>query len=355
MRSYLRHPIHPVVVFIFIFGLCSAQNSWAWGLRGHGVVCEAAVHLIKDESLRFQFRQRLPEITALCNIPDTHWKALGGEVRAKEFPTHYVNPELLGFTAKTLPTDFALLRSQFEGAPSESPKRVASVASEMGSLWWRAEQLVRESQKLMSELKTLSPPSNSKEERQAGLPFNQKARRIFELMGVLGHYVGDAGQPYHTTRDYDGYQAGHGGIHNFIDHELPPVMDEKLMADVVARARVLSKKWPAGKNPAEDMKALSVFAYEKIPQVLKLDPVIQKSKLVSEKGMEIKTEATRRPSASVAGAFRPLVVDCMAASALTLAKFWESIAPSGAPLTRWKDYDYSFKPEWIEPSLPAKP
>jgi len=45
--------------------------------------------------------------------------------------------------------------------------------------------------------------------------------RILKISADLGHYVGDANVPLHTTSNYDGQQTGQHGLHAFWESRLP--------------------------------------------------------------------------------------------------------------------------------------
>ena len=51
--------------------------------------------------------------------------------------------------------------------------------------------------------------------------------RILRLSADLGHYVGDAHVPLHTTSNYDGQQTGQHGLHSFWESRLPELYFEK--------------------------------------------------------------------------------------------------------------------------------
>lgn len=52
------------------------------------------------------------------------------------------------------------------------------------------------------------------------------ARRALQLSAELGHYVGDAAVPLHTTVNYDGQLTGQRGIHAFWESRLPELFAE---------------------------------------------------------------------------------------------------------------------------------
>ena len=51
-------------------------------------------------------------------------------------------------------------------------------------------------------------------------------RRILRLAADLGHYIGDANVPLHTTRNYNGQLTGQQGIHGYWESRLPELFSE---------------------------------------------------------------------------------------------------------------------------------
>lgn len=52
-------------------------------------------------------------------------------------------------------------------------------------------------------------------------------KRILRLSTELGHYIGDAHVPLHTTENYNGQYTNQRGIHGFWESRLPELFDEK--------------------------------------------------------------------------------------------------------------------------------
>ncbi|MHA8050049.1 zinc dependent phospholipase C family protein [Aquirufa sp. ROCK-SH2] len=52
--------------------------------------------------------------------------------------------------------------------------------------------------------------------------------KIIKLSAELGHYIGDAHVPLHTTSNYDGQKTGQSGIHGFWESRIPEILKENL-------------------------------------------------------------------------------------------------------------------------------
>jgi len=55
---------------------------------------------------------------------------------------------------------------------------------------------------------------------------DKNVKRILRLSTELGHYIGDAHVPLHTTENYNGQLTGQYGIHGFWESRLPELYDE---------------------------------------------------------------------------------------------------------------------------------
>lgn len=64
-------------------------------------------------------------------------------------------------------------------------------------------------------------------------------RRILKLSAELGHYVGDAHVPLHTTENYNGQRSGQEGIHAFWESRLPELFSDDYDF-FVGRAQLIS-------------------------------------------------------------------------------------------------------------------
>jgi hypothetical protein len=288
-------------------------------------------------------------------MPDFHWKSLGGDVNKLGNPTHFIDPEVIGLKIKDISSDYQKLISEYTGTPNKfknDGSTIKSIPTEFGSVWWRADQFVRLIGALQKEFAVAKIPANFKEEQNDDLPYNKLAFEMVVNMGLMGHFVGDNAQPFHTTADYDGYAAGHGGIHSFFEDSVVGEADGDLQALILKEARAM--KNPPFLKPStviEKMKVLSEISSADIPKILKVDPVIEKSELKKERGMELKTPAKRKSSADAYKKMKPFVVTGMARGALLLAHLWDiSYVQAGRPqLAAYKSYKYPFTVDFVAP------
>lgn len=345
------------LLMIFSIGLATS-SVFAWGGRGHHTICDAAVYLVKEKGLK-DYLQAKPHIMGhLCNIPDIYWRDLGPDVSRLGNSTHYVDLELLKMDPKDIPLDYKKIIADFTGKPNpiQEGATITSIPNEFGSNWWRADQFYRRAVSLGEKWKAASAPGSSKDEQNETLPFNQIAYDFMVNLGIMGHFVGDNGQPFHSTVDYDGYKSGHGGIHAYYEESLVAALPVTLVMKVVEKGSQFRKReskhsFLKEKTVLANMKALALVANEEIKAIYALDKIKTPSVLKNEKGMSIKTPAEREPAEKTVARFESLIVTDMARSAALLAKIWDdAYAEVGRPkLVAHKSYKYPLQPEFVAP------
>lgn len=345
------------LVLLLIF---SAAHSFAWGGRGHAAICESAVYLVKEKGLQEYLHNKPQMMGHLCNMPDFYWRSLGGEAVSLGSPTHFIDIEIIGLKVKDVPTDFKSIVDTYTGKANQfkTGSVIMDLPKEFGSVWWRADQFYRRFLSFNKELQAAAPPANAKEASDDTLPYNKAAYEMSVSLGLMGHFVGDTSQPLHTSADYDGYSTGHGGLHAYYEDEVVSHFDGDLQARVLKEARSLNTK--ALLKPGtvvEKMKRLSELSFGEMKTILKLDPIVKKSQVLNEKGMEIKTAAVRESSEVGYKRFNKMIVTELARSSVMLAHFWDqAYIEAGRPkLSSSKLYKYPLTVDFIAPDyLPAK-
>jgi hypothetical protein len=352
-----------IILLVSVVSLLIQSDCLAWGGRGHHSICHSAVFLLKEEGLKNYLRSRPFLMGHLCNIPDFYWKSLGSDASKLGNPAHFVDFEITGLNLGDLPEDYQSIVDKFTGKPNQTKKdsSIFSIPTELGSLWWRADQFFRRAVALDKDWKTAAAPASSKEEQDENLLYNKSAYHFILNLGLMGHFVGDASQPFHSTADYDGYKVGHGGIHAYYEEQgvsaIGPELEVKIIAEakkLLATARTKNKKsveFLVAKNVIEKMRALSVISYQEINAILAIDPVKKPSEVKTEKGMSLTTAAERENIKTVAGKFEPFIIQELARSAALLAQLWdEAYEKVGKPkMTVYKSYRYPFTPEFVAP------
>lgn len=342
---------------ISIFLILSTQEAFSWGGRGHHAICSAAPHLLKNSALKDFMKLRGHTMGHLCNIPDIYWRSLGHKANEYGSPAHFIDPEIIGLKISEIPLNYKEIQEKYTGSPNKlkNGKVILSVPKELGSLWWRANQFFETILNLKNSFVAISAakdfPKNSKEEQDENHPYNSAVYKMMTSMGLMGHFVGDASQPYHASADYDGYLSGHGGIHGYYEETVVGQFDEGLEKEIVKAAKKMKiKSFLDGGSTLQKMQKLSQISLAELELIQKLDPLIQKSTLKNEKGMEIKTVAVRKPAKEGFKVFKEMMVQQMARSALLLAHLWDrSYEDSGAiDLSFYRSYRYPLTVEYVE-------
>lgn len=290
----------------------------------------------------------------LCNIPDIYWKSLGPEVRKAGDSTHYFNAEKIGLKLEEVPVDYKKLIEQFTGKPNKmnESQTLFSVPEDVGSMWWRTDQFARLATEAGKKVKESTAPKGFKEEQDEKLPYNEAAHKMITYMGLMGHYIGDMGQPFHNTSDHDGFAANHGGIHAYYEEAVVAQIDGNLMSNIIKDAKGLkAPKFTMQKTVIDNCRELSLLSFADIKSVLKADSVIKPSSIVIDKGMSNKKYAERKPASETYPKFEKLITRQMARSALLLAHVWDQIyEDAGKPnLKSYRSYLYPFTPDFVKP------
>lgn len=338
------------ILFILFFSF----NLWAWGGRGHAVICEAAVHLVKSPELKNFLMSRPHLISHLCNIPDIYWKSIPSDLRKLGDPGHYINAEKIGLKLGEIPTDYKKIVATYTGKPNKEneSQTLYSIPDELGSSWWRADQFYKLASEAATSIKNHPEPKGYAEEQNADLPYNKSVYQMMVNMGLLGHFVGDTSQPFHNTSDHDGYAANHGGIHSYYEEGVIAEFGPDLTNQIVKKAKSWkSQSFTQKSGVIENMRALSEVSAAEAKDVLKVDPIITPSVIKIEKGMSIKTAAKRRPPSEALKKMGPIAIKHMARSSYLLAYFWDEIyKKSGEPsLKGYRSYLYPFTPDFVKP------
>lgn len=334
----------------------------AWGGRAHDAICEAAVFLVESPNLKEYLLNKPHMMGHLCNIPDIYWRSLSSDLTMHGNPTHYIEPEMVGLQPKDMPTDFSALMTRYTSntatstVASSDTSKISSLPLEMGTNWWRADQFFRIALDAGKDLKKQTPPANSKEEQNDDLAYNKSFYNMIVALGLMGHYVGDNSQPFHVSSDYDGYAAGHGGIHAYYEDSSVAYFGPDLTARIVKSAKSMSAAkgnapFLKGKNTVEKMRALGQISASEVKAILKVDPVTKPSSLKLERGMSIKVKAERRPATVGFQKFEKLMVTQMGRAAKLLAHLWDqAFIEAGSPEVKaYKSYRYPLTPDFVMP------
>jgi hypothetical protein len=224
---------------ILRFGACvpamllgAALSARAWDYEAHRVVNELALAALPTNFPAFVRAPGAAERIAFLSGEPDRWRNMTGDLTLSHFngPDHYIDLEDLrpaGLTPETLPifrydlvAKLALARAAHpERFPAIDPARNADHTRELvGFLPWAIVEYCGKLRSGFSYLKAFREHGGTAEEIA-----NAEANIIY-IMGVMGHFVGDAAQPLHTTQHHHGWVGENPrgyttwpGFHQWID------------------------------------------------------------------------------------------------------------------------------------------
>ncbi len=340
------------VCSVVLCSLLFCESTLAWGQRGHHLICDIATQMVKEEQLKSFLKGRGVLLGHLCNIPDIWWRDSSANGKSGD-AAHYLNPQKLGLRVEEVPLDYsALFAMKFKTPEGEKTAQDIDLAENLGSIWWRANQFFEESVKWGTTAKT-SPVPSREEQQKEDHPFNFAVYEMLNSMGFLGHFVGDMGQPYHSDADYDGWAAGHGGIHAYYETQSVDELSPSVLMKILDSAKK-EKPFPLvkGSSPAlQVMREISIRSTKEKSEIEKRDPILPDPSKIKLLEAGVRLPPKRESAAVGAKKFESLIVKQMGRSASALALLWdESYRRAGRPdLSAYRSYRYPLKPLFVPP------
>ena len=184
-RRALGIPVRFIVLSCLVF---TPKTGLAWGDEGHRLINRlAASNLPADAPSFLRSEAALSEIEYLGPEPDRWRSPAEPELVAAQAPEHFIDLE---------PADalgpIPHKRLDFEAsvfASGQRPEKIGLQPWEATEVWERLKAALREYRRLLAE------HQDTRAVEQAAIFY----------AGWLGHYVGDASQPLHTTIQYNGW------------------------------------------------------------------------------------------------------------------------------------------------------
>ncbi|GAA4463700.1 hypothetical protein GCM10023093_12760 [Nemorincola caseinilytica] len=166
----------------------STHRAYGWGVWGHNHINKGAVMALPREMGMF-FYNHADFIVEGSTVPDIRKYTMGDK---SEGPRHCINLEKYGYGKEALPAtlDAAIARYGKDEV------------MQYGILPWHIQDMMK---KLTEAFR------------------NKRKTEILFLAAELGHYIGDAHMPLHTTVEHDGQTTGQHGIHAFWEAQLPEI------------------------------------------------------------------------------------------------------------------------------------
>ena len=171
------------IFILFVLGISPLIISW--GTFGHEHINHAAV-LALPSPLQSFFYNHIDFITQESTVPDLRKYTLNDKA---ENPRHYIDLENFG-SPDSLPNTLAEVKKKYD----------EKFLQQNGFLPWYIEDMMDKLTKAFKE---------------------KRKTEILFLASDLGHYIGDAHMPLHTSVNHDGQLTDQKGIHSFWETRLP--------------------------------------------------------------------------------------------------------------------------------------
>ncbi|MGO4773030.1 zinc dependent phospholipase C family protein [Flavobacterium sp. W22_SRS_FK3] len=181
---------------IALFAIGIGFLTLSWGIVGHERINKAAVMAL-PKPLQVFFYNHIDFITQEASVPDIRKYALKYK---DENPRHYVDLENFG-SMDSLPKSLEETIKKYD----------AKFLNDNGVLPWYIEDMMVKLTKAFKE--------------------KNRAEILF-LAADLGHYIGDAHMPLHTSANHDGQLSDQKGIHSLWESRLPELFAKNYKLNV---------------------------------------------------------------------------------------------------------------------------
>lgn len=354
--------------------LALSSKALAWGERGHDGIARVATRILADsrdpETAKFgAFLQKKEHMLGhLANVPDIVWRSISPELDKISSPSHFIDLDFILApgklpTAEQLPATIeAYLKAldkncsrRSKDYPCVPGKTVDEKLQKAGHGPYRIETLGQDLLQAFKDLKAMDAVAKDSPDFEKK---NAVVDRILLLSGILAHFVGDMANPHHTSRDYDGWDSGQGGLHSYFETDILDSLGLDLEATVLDEAE---RHEPMAKlfarhphNYLQQAWELVLDSHENMGALTSLDlkySLLQKSREENDKnqGKSHRERAKRKDVSEVRQVFRNLVILRLAAGADALARIWlDAWQEGGKPdLSFYHSYHYDVKPDFL--------
>ena len=177
--------------FSLLTALILPNNSLDWGFFSHRKINRMAVFTIPDDELFHFYKFHIDFITEHAVDPDKRRYAVDGESEK-----HYIDIDFYGEEPfKIMPRKWNDAIDKF----SEDTLRAYGIAP------WNINIMVARLTQAFRDI---------------------NLDRILKYSADLGHYIGDAHVPLHTTLNYNGHLTDQKGIHGFWESRVPELLSD---------------------------------------------------------------------------------------------------------------------------------
>ena len=270
----------PILFLCILLTLCS------WGFFAHQRINRLAVFTLPENLIGF-YKSNINYITTHAVDPDKRRYA-----DSLEAARHYLDADHYG-------------QSPFDSIPKKWNDAVTKYSEDSlkayGILPWQIQRTYNQLVKAF----TL-----------------QDSAMILKYSADLGHYVGDAHVPLHTTENYNGQLTNQVGIHAFWESRLPELFSDDYDY-FVGKAQYID-------NPLNEAWKIIEHSYSKLDSTLKLEKDLSNNFLAdkkytfSERNHKVIKEYSVEYSTAYHTALNGMVEKQMRSAILEIGSFWFS-------------------------------
>lgn len=170
------------------------MNNNAWGFFGHKKINELAIYTLPEELFGF-YKDNMDYLVDHSVDPDKRRYSVKGEAEC-----HYIDMDR--YITAEQPNPFLNVPRRWSDAVE---KFTEDTLRAHGIVPWN---VYLTQQKLTTAFR------------------NEDINRILRLSAEIGHYIGDAHVPLHSTSNYNGQKTGQRGIHGFWESRIPELYFE---------------------------------------------------------------------------------------------------------------------------------
>lgn len=184
--------------------ICLCLQSFGWGFWGHRKINEHAVYLLPPQMMSF-FKAHIKYLSDHAPDPDKRRYMI-----AEEGPRHYIDLDLYG------EYPFPELPRRWEDAANQYTEDTLQAR---GIVPWHIMRVYRQLIKAFKEKNT---------------------SKILKAANDLGHYIGDAHVPLHTSHNHNGQFTNQHGIHGFWESRIPELLADTEFDFFIGKAAYLN-------------------------------------------------------------------------------------------------------------------
>jgi hypothetical protein len=301
--KFLKHLLGWICLFSFT--ILGSTTCFAWGFYAHQQINRHAVFALPPELFGF-YKRHIEYLTEHAVDPDKRRYLIEGEG-----VKHFMD---MDHFEQVLPFD--TMPRKYQDACEKYSKDTIHA---YGLVPWNIQWMLRQLTEAFSK---------------------HDVPRVLKLSAELGHYVGDAHVPLHSTENYNGQLSGQHGIHGFFETRLPELFFQQYDFFVGMASYLHEPLGSAWKAVEESFACLpKVFNFEK--EVQASIPEADKFSYLLKNNLQVRVY-----SVAISEAYHQklegMIEARLQAAILSVASFW---------YTAWVDAGQPNIEDWQETTL----